>query len=210
MRFEILNINQLTAAEYAAVLSKQPISEQARLNSLRPDDRKRSLAARFLAEKLAVEVYGRGNFAADFAENGAPQADFCCLSFSHAGEYAACAVADRPVGIDIEPSVSFKKREKYLLFSAAETRFVNKSESPADSFYTLWTMKEAYIKAAGKKLADAAETELVSGGADGVLRSDGSAGKAEPGGILKTGFDGFRFTTRVFENYYIAVCEKLH
>lgn len=233
MRFEIININEITAAEYAAVLSKQPPAERERLSGLRPDDRKRSLAARFLAAELAEKVYGRKDFVPYFTENGAPRADFCYLSLAHAGEYAACAVSGRAVGIDIEPEGSFKKRDKYLLFSAAESRFVNAAElcgnpaactltantsdtaalpgivsetgsvllcaadscapdTSAGRFYTIWTMKEAYIKAAGKKLADAAKTRLVT-----------------ESGALQSEINGYGFAVGRLNEYHIAVCEEL-
>ena len=192
MKFEIININEITAAEYAAVLSRQSAAGRERLEALRPADRKRSLAARFLAGRLAAEIYGKADFAPFFDENGAPRAEFCYLSLSHAGEYAACAVSERPVGIDIEPEKPFKRREKYMLFSALESEFVNAAEETAAwRFYTLWTRKEAFVKAAGQRLADAAAAELVA-----------------PGG-LKNEFEGYAFQSSVYKNYYIAVCEKL-
>ena len=50
-----------------------------------------------------------------------------------------------------------------MLFSPEECGFVNAADSE-NRFFTLWTMKEAYIKAEGGVLSDAAGLSLVGSG----------------------------------------------
>lgn len=74
------------------------------------------------------------------------------LSFSHSDEYVACAVADAPVGIDIEKIKPVKDSVIKRVCSLDEQNYINNSNS---SFFTVWTLKEAYIKANGfNKMSD--------------------------------------------------------
>ncbi len=62
------------------------------------------------------------------------------FSLSHAGDYVAAALADSPVGIDLE--VKEKKGEKIAAryFTAAEQEM---------EFHTVWTMRESFLKCCG-------------------------------------------------------------
>ena len=101
-----------------------------------------------------------------------------------------CAVAQTPVGIDIENTGRFRRREKYMFFTDNETRYVNSADS-ARRFCIIWTRKEAYIKALGEPLAFAAKTELVT-----------------PELSLKDIYGGYAFITRDFGDYVITTAQK--
>lgn len=85
------------------------------------------------------------------------------LSSASRDGWAALAVADRPVGIDIErvePGLEIPWR----VLHEAEARWlrgVPERRQPA-SFARLWTVKEAYLKALGKGLARSPETFRVA------------------------------------------------
>jgi 4'-phosphopantetheinyl transferase len=76
------------------------------------------------------------------------------FNISHAGEWVACALADIPVGIDIElakpvdyriaESFCTKEEFLFLLQQPEETRLKH--------FYRFWTRKESYLKADGRGL----------------------------------------------------------
>ena len=89
----------------------------------------------------------------------------------------------------IPQNLGFKKREKYMLFSPEECGFVNAADSE-NRFFTLWTMKEAYIKAEGGVLSDAAGLSLVGGG------------------LLEAKLSGYHFETEKTDSYYLTVCYK--
>lgn len=189
MEIRIINIRDVSDAEYTEILKKFPETAE-KIKNLRPDDKKRTLAGRLLLKNMIKEKYGREDFSLIFNENGKPLLDFCFFSISHSGDVAVCAVSDFSVGADIQYMGGFVKRKKYMLFTDSESGYVNQHDSE-NRFYTLWTMKEAYIKAIGGKIADAAKIELVT--------SDF---------IIKKTYESYKFKTEKKENYVLTVCEK--
>ena len=73
------------------------------------------------------------------------------FNISHAEHYVACAVADEPVGIDIEiiKPVELKIAERF--FSPDETDYILVDDHTR-RFYEVWTKKESRIKWEGKGL----------------------------------------------------------
>ena len=184
-----INIHSISYAEYSQIAKIFPETAEKIKNS-RPDDKKRTLAGRFLLKNMIKEIYRREDFSLVFNENGKPLLDFCFFSISHSEDVAVCAVSDFPVGTDIQYMGGFVKRKKYMLFTDLESGYVNQHDSK-NRFYTLWTMKEAYIKATGGKIADAAKTEFVT--------SDFT---------FKKTYENYKFKTQKKENYVLTVCEN--
>ena len=189
MRCEVINICAVSDSEYRDISARQSDGLRKRLENCTDDDVKRTLAGRLLLERMIKRIYGKERFEIKYNKNGKPLCDFCFFSISHSGEYAAVAVSDEPIGVDIQIPDGFKKREKYMLFSPDENEFVNAKDSE-NRFYTLWTRKEAYIKAEGGTLSDAAKISLIGGGE------------------LKEKLGEYRFETEKTESYYLAVCCK--
>lgn len=106
-----------------------------------------SLAARVLLRELLSEqpeTAGRELFC---SENGKPLHPYAFVSLSHSGKYAAAAVSDSSVGIDIEDFREITPRKSYKLFCKEENRFVNALEEQRSArFLFCWTRKEAFIK----------------------------------------------------------------
>lgn len=186
MEIRKISINEISDIEYSETLDFFPEATK-QIKDCRPDDKKRTLAGRYLLKQMIKELYGREDFVLGFNENGKPTLDFCFFSISHSGDFAVCAVSDSPVGVDIERMEQFKKRDSYMLFTALESEYVNKSDS-LNRFYTLWTRKEAYIKAKGGKISDAAKAELVT-----------------PDFKLLSKYDGFDFKTEFTDGYILSV-----
>jgi rhamnogalacturonyl hydrolase YesR len=61
----------------------------------------------------------------------------------------ACAVSDRPVGIDIETINHYSEEIATRVMSEAEMRQILTSPLPAEAFTRLWTMKESLYKLTG-------------------------------------------------------------
>lgn len=108
------------------------------------------------------------------------------LSFSHSDEYVACAVADAPVGIDIEKIKPVKDSVIKRVCSLDEQNYINNSNS---SFFTVWTLKEAYIKAN-----------------DCSLKMS-QINTVEDGNICMASFD---FLTRDIPDYKWSIIKKQH
>lgn len=68
------------------------------------------------------------------------------FNLSYSGKYGILAISERNIGVDIEKIKKFKyKKICNSLFSKKEIRYC----SNIYKFYTLWTLKEAYIKFIG-------------------------------------------------------------
>ncbi len=85
------------------------------------------------------------------------------FNISHSGNYVVCATAQNEVGIDVERI----RRANYLIaeryFSPAEQQdlFALPLDEQQDYFFTLWTIKESYLKATGQGLALSLDTFTV-------------------------------------------------
>jgi 4'-phosphopantetheinyl transferase len=77
-------------------------------------------------------------------------------NISHSGNYVLVAVADSEVGIDVEkPDPNLHYREIMdISFSPDEINYVETLPPQLESFYTLWTRKEALLKATAKGIDD--------------------------------------------------------
>ncbi len=69
------------------------------------------------------------------------------LSLTHSEEYVGCVVADASVGIDIEKIKTVKDSVINRVCNIEEQNYI--LNNGMSSFFTIWTLKEAYIKANG-------------------------------------------------------------
>ena len=187
MTVEKINIRRISDGEYRKIAERQSPELLKRLENCGDDEKKRTLAGRYLLEKTIKQIYGKERFQIVYNSNGKPLCDFCFFSISHSGDYAAVAVSDKPIGIDIQMPDGYKKRAKYMLFSCEENEFVNNGDSE-NRFYTLWTMKESYVKAVGGTLSSAAKISLAAGGR------------------LNMRLGNYIFKTEKADGYFISVC----
>jgi 4'-phosphopantetheinyl transferase len=89
---------------------------------------------------------------------GKPELPGCQLAFNVANteSLVVCAVAPvAALGVDVEPATP--REEVHILsataFSPAEAESVRTAADPGAAFLTLWTLKEAYVKAQGSGLS---------------------------------------------------------
>ena len=145
-------------------------SEQARIEGFGSEPRRRSsLAGRWLARLLLAPLLQRRpediplqlDAEGRSSVTGHPGLH---LSFSHSGDWVACAVADVPIGIDIE---RMRPRGDLLGLAATVCSTAQCEELAALSgearlrrFYQLWTLKEAWLKCRGRGLDFARMREL--------------------------------------------------
>jgi 4'-phosphopantetheinyl transferase len=76
------------------------------------------------------------------------------FNLSHSGEWVVCVVDENPVGIDIEEIKPIDLGLTEHFFSPLEHHSIMNlpKENQLDYFYSLWSLKESYIKAVGKGL----------------------------------------------------------
>ncbi len=75
------------------------------------------------------------------------------FNISHSGQYVACAVANRPVGIDVQVIGAYWPDVAANVCSEEELVRIGASDDPAAEFTKLWTQKEAYLKMLGYGIA---------------------------------------------------------
>ncbi|MBD3626861.1 4'-phosphopantetheinyl transferase superfamily protein [Cyclobacterium sp.] len=78
------------------------------------------------------------------------------FNISHAGDWVVFALSKATIGIDIEPiNATFDYQEVVTqFFEPSEIDFISKSANPYQSFFKIWTRKEAFLKALGWGLTD--------------------------------------------------------
>ena len=111
----------------------------------------RSLLRRMLQDKTGIPA---ANHELTISKDGKPE---CvggpAISITHAGDRVACGIADDgALGIDLEV-VALRRDPKKLadkFFSTEESSWLE--SKPADHFFMLWVLKEAYVKAIGRSI----------------------------------------------------------
>lgn len=78
------------------------------------------------------------------------------FNVSHSGDWILIAVSTNPIGVDAEQiNTSFTYQNLLgFSFSLEEKNYIQAAAKPHQSFYKLWTRKEALLKATGKGLID--------------------------------------------------------
>ena len=85
------------------------------------------------------------------------------ISLSHSYGVVMCAFSDAPVGIDIELIQKRRKSVERRVFTDDESSLIDSAKDEDKAFFTLWTLKESYLKAIGTGFLDnAKETEFFS------------------------------------------------
>jgi 4'-phosphopantetheinyl transferase len=75
---------------------------------------------------------------------------------SHSGDIVLIALSGSAIGVDVEnmPSETHYTEIMEISYSKDETDHVNTATNPLQTFYTLWTRKEALLKATAKGIDD--------------------------------------------------------
>ena len=76
------------------------------------------------------------------------------FNLSHCKTAVACAISDKPIGIDIESIRLAKETVIRYAMNDAETQRIMESSNPDLEFTRLWTMKESVLKLTGEGIND--------------------------------------------------------
>ncbi len=123
-------------------------------------DSQRSLvgevAMRFLLGQATGNDYAGRSFPSGEKGKPAPWGiDGIFLNMSHSGDWVAVALSPLPVGVDVEMMRKVPEGVAYRFFSPAEKKWLQQArdeDEKAHIFFTLWTLKESFLKATGKGL----------------------------------------------------------
>jgi 4'-phosphopantetheinyl transferase len=127
----------------------------------RKADAKRALYSELLIRRLIGERLPLSEEEIRFETNqfGKPllkqaEANFH-FNISHSGSWVVCVLDSMPVGIDVEEikPIDFDLAKRFFSQDEVSELHLTPKESKLSKFYSLWTLKESYIKAIGKGLS---------------------------------------------------------
>ena len=94
------------------------------------------------------------------------------FSLSHSGRYAACALSDVPVGLDIQILTKYDERLVRRFFAEGEQESIRNANDRDTAFTRLWCRKESFLKAIGTGLRLPLDSFDVSGDQPSALYRD--------------------------------------
>ena len=115
------------------------------------------------------ELYGLDGERMKIARNAhgkpyLPEHPRICFNISHSGEYAACAFASIPIGLDLQQhrrAAWEHMAERY--FSAEDQKRLAAAEDGETLFFRIWTEEESFCKWRGTGLPGSLGTEKKEG-----------------------------------------------
>lgn len=153
----IANINDISNQTYQNFLFKLPKeAEQKVLAYHQIEDRKRTLLGKMILLDYLEKHTTLTLFDIKHTKYNKPYIDSSNINFniSHSGKYVVCAFSkSNPIGIDIEEiSTNINLNDFKDFLPKSDFSMIDKSPNPLKTFYTIWTKKEALLKADGKGL----------------------------------------------------------
>lgn len=159
-----------------------------------PDDRKRSLGAGIIIKKILNEK-GLSESSLKYSENEKPFADNLFFNISHGCDYVVGVVSDCEVGCDIERITSAPLEVAEHYFCPGELAYIKNAEDKDKAFFTLWTLKESYMKMTGLGMSLPLDSFEIVPTASGFAIGNASE---------KHCF----FKTVEFEDYIFSICNE--
>ena len=118
------------------------------------------------------------------------------FNISHAGDFVVCVFSEQAVGIDIEQikEIDLKIAQRFFCQHEYEDLLAKQESEQLDYFYSLWTLKESYIKWLGTGLSTPLNSFCFSIAGTEILCADENHG-------VTTSFKQFHI-----EGYKLSVC----
>ena len=158
--FEVVILNvrpELQQYEFDTLLNLVSLEKQARIRKFHFfNDSRNCLISDILARIEICRTTGFNNGQLEFSTNeyGKPfliNNPHIYFNISHADQYVAFAIADEPVGIDIEIIKPIDLKIANRFFTPDEETYIL-AGNRVQRFYEIWTKKESNIKWEGKGL----------------------------------------------------------
>lgn len=154
--FKIDSRSYSAAIDYASVLSEAELTKASRF--YQQADRENYLIRKYALRQILAKFLGQRPAAIKFHQQANKKPAIANLHFntSHTKNGIAIAISFAPIGIDIEyidPNFEYTDILQQC-FNSQESQFIQKGVDQRANFYTLWTRKEALLKATGEGLID--------------------------------------------------------
>lgn len=196
MKLYRININDLDDPQQnKGLLESVGVKRREKiLRYYKSEDRKRSLGAGIIIEQILKEN-GLSEDHLKYSENGKPVADNLFFNVSHAGDYVVGVSSDCDVGCDIEKIIDAPIEIAEHYFNQSEIEYIKSESDKNKAFFTLWTLKESYMKMTGMGMSLPLDSfEIIKMGKEFVL------GRSQE----KHGF----FKTIEFDEHIFSVCSE--
>ena len=155
-----------------------------------PDDRKRSLGAGIIIRKI-LDENGLTESCLRYSDNEKPVVDGLFFNVSHAGDYVVGVLSDCEVGCDIEKNANAPLEVAEHYFYHSELAYIKTAEDKDKAFFTLWTLKESYMKMTGRGMSLPLDSFEVVPTAEGFVLGKSSE---RPCFFETMEFDGYIFS----------------
>lgn len=196
MKLYKININDLDDPQQnKGLLESVGVKRREKiLRYYKSEDRKRSLGAGIIIEQILKEN-GLSEDHLKYSENGKPVADNLFFNVSHAGDYVVGVSSDCDVGCDIEKIIDAPIEIAEHYFNQSEIKYIKSESDKNKAFFTLWTLKESYMKMTGMGMSLPLDSfEIIKTEKEFVL------GRSQE----KHGF----FKTIEFDEHIFSVCSE--
>lgn len=201
MDIYIADVSCLNSTDlFTEKLHELPVRRREKIISAAAKNSRTLSAGAGLLLNHALKKYGIDGKTAEYSVNpyGKPYLNGQNIFFniSHSGKYVICATAGEEIGIDIQKSVRCAANTANRFFHPDEQLYI-KSLPAADrpaAFLRLWTLKESYIKALGKGIANMLRSFSVK--FEGKTAYVCSGGRQAP----------YFFAQYTVDGYFAAVC----
>lgn len=157
----------------------------------------------YAGEFVPPAVFETGNHGKPLLRQGQrglslPEGNPVQYNLSHSGDYAACVLSDRTVGIDIEREKPDIRPGVMRVLSEEERWTVEQSDNRICRFFDFWVLKESYMKAVG--------TGFTKPPASFSVRLEHGSYQIYEQGIRQN-YECYLY--RLPDGYHLAVCAEL-
>jgi len=144
------------AIEQHLVLTKEELEKADRFH--RKQDRESYIVGKHMSRSILSNFLGKSpsNISYQYNSRKKPYIQGIHFNTSHSGNQVYFALSQHPLGIDteyIDPNFDFSAIAS-TYFSEEEAAYIGHNNSARQNFYTLWTRKEALLKATGEGLVE--------------------------------------------------------
>ncbi len=177
MELRVRRLSEFSPREYEAVRRLLPAERLRQIDRIATlDDRRRSVLGEVLARQMLEAHTGipAQDIIITYGPTGKPYTSGACFSISHSGNFAACAVDGRPVGIDLETTRPLDLRLAPACCTPAERAHLAALPlwKRGYQLLSLWVLKEAAIKCLGEDLRQMSRHEFSICSDGNIISSD--------------------------------------
>ncbi|MFT5822320.1 MAG: 4'-phosphopantetheinyl transferase [Crocinitomix sp.] len=185
------NISPLDVTNALGLLPEEMMNEIKRFRN--HEDRRLKLFGKMIVRKYQALLNGKFSWSnwLTTAEGKPLYKGGKEFNISHSGDFVAVAFSDEKVGIDIEKCAEFDIDAITDYLHVDEKKYIHASKNVSDAFFTVWTRKEAYLKARGIGIVQGLNNE-------NCLQS-----------CIETSETWFLTSLALIPNYKLALCSKM-